>query len=517
MNPKGDFDWKGSGVETMTLKTWSQYAGPVRSRARLGGMGVALAACLLAWSTSGQAGPPGEPRGVSIDDDQYALEVVTLAQASATAHNAQGQSVTDPTSAEAAVQGAENLGSCNGRISAADARGVAAARPMARPFERSVVLTASSRANGGHYVVGPCFFRQGHDTAANASAQVWADFTLSFVDGVRPVAYEVKWALNREGTAGFQVATEASGPDGSPLNVSPDGSVSFVPRPASRYRFRVLTRVTSRDNGACCVSEERGSLHATISVSRVPILAAISARGNRIPAAEGTFQPYIIGGRPTSGYLAVGAIVIGERLHCTGTLVAPRTVLTAAHCLAHTYGKDLADGRMAFRTGPFAYEESAPSYKVVDRRVPAGYTESSSGYTDDIALAYLERDLPSEIKPYGLHLGSPGLPTYVQKRPLDFIGFGYDRSNEVDLGSPGIKRQAAIKVRTVEPKRFFYGGDNKQTCGGDSGGPAFLDSGSGRLLVAGVTSGGDEKCTVGAVDTRVDSYQDWLLESGALR
>src|SRR5207248_1940994 len=95
--------------------------------------------------------------------------------------------------------------------------------------------------------------------------------------------------------------------------------------------------------------------------------------------------------------------------------------------------------------------------------------------------------------------------------PLSFVGYGY----ELVDGSPGglgVKRMAVIPLSQIAQKTMRYEDAAKNTCNGDSGGPAlFIDSkDGGHWVLAGVTSLGDRGCTDYGVDTRVDTYFKWI-------
>jgi len=73
-----------------------------------------------------------------------------------------------------------------------------------------------------------------------------------------------------------------------------------------------------------------------------------------------------------------------------------------------------------------------------------------------------------------------------------------------------VKRVVTIPISQVAATQFAYQAAGKNTCNGDSGGPAFATDASGNLTVAGVTSYGDQSCTQYGVDTRVDTFQSFI-------
>lgn len=231
------------------------------------------------------------------------------------------------------------------------------------------------------------------------------------------------------------------------------------------------------------------------AVAWVPILATSAWFGADAHA--------VIGGRPVSAadWPEVVALMYpgedGLEPGCSGTLIAPRVVLTAAHCLAHVDGVAELDP-VAVRFG--ADDLSAGGTDLRVRRVRA-MSNGLDGF--DLGLVFLERDAP--VRPAPLARGScaarrGGRVTLVGYGVTDRETHGVLHAVELgvselscrdpELGCVGHGKGGAYLVATP-------GG----MCGGDSGGPIFVVTPSGRY-VAGVVSGP-------AADEQADECDHW--------
>lgn len=213
-------------------------------------------------------------------------------------------------------------------------------------------------------------------------------------------------------------------------------------------------------------------------------------------------QPFarIINGSVTSDFPSVGLVGDSSGNFCSGTLIAPQYVLTAAHCaegVANTAGR--------FRLGTATYSTSQVF-------VHPNYNSNliGSDEANDIAIYRLSQPV-TNVTPSPIFRGTP-----LVGQLLTLVGFGGGGTGNTGTdGSFGTKRVGTTPIDQVTTKLIRWNFDNNSeanTAPGDSGGPAFLQV-NGVYQVAGVTSGGDrEDAGIGdrSFDTRVDAFAAWI-------
>ncbi|QDE85753.1 S1 family peptidase [Myxococcus xanthus] len=235
------------------------------------------------------------------------------------------------------------------------------------------------------------------------------------------------------------------------------------------------------------------------------LLAAGACGPSVVPVSPETLTPArraVVGGAPEPGFPAVAAIVpvspfCGEpdeaaRVLCTGTLVAPRVVLTAAHCVENADAPRVFSVVFAAET---ARASAAQRIRVVEGRLHPARRPGVS----DLGVLILASDAP--VAP--LAWEAQAFPADGVGRLARVVGFGVDGE-----GGSGLRRGGLSRIRSVEADAFSVEAAPAMSCGGDSGGPVFIEE-DGLERLAGVTSFGDLTCSTGT-NTRVDVHADFI-------
>lgn len=255
----------------------------------------------------------------------------------------------------------------------------------------------------------------------------------------------------------------------------------------------------------------------------------------RVSAVE--ISPYIVNGTNANvaNYPSFASLAIyispyqySSGTYCGATVLNSRYILTAAHCI---YGKSYTmlytvvvpqlEDESQFPNGNVQLARAAEFY------YPDNYVDSSAVYwPNDIAIIKLESDL--NVSNFVGVLNSSINNSYDVNGTYKAIGHGYVNGNvaggtrllETTLTFVPFATCSAYYGANLGPGHVCFTGPQigsyrNSTCSGDSGGPVYLDSGSGYVQI-GITSFGPSTCgnpalPVTSVFTEVSDYYSWIL------
>jgi hypothetical protein len=231
---------------------------------------------------------------------------------------------------------------------------------------------------------------------------------------------------------------------------------------------------------------------------------------------------------PNVGAFLLRRADLSLRIICSGTLVSPTVFMTASHCTAFALSLGQTDAYVTFDPN-FGRDPDHTIFHTPYHGTIHHNPDAKPPYHADVSVIVLDAPVsgitPAKIAPLGFLDGLRGAGTI---KTTEYLNVGYGTAEQIVVPTvgptfpfDGIRKWTISGFYALDPQYVHLNQNIHQgfsgTGYGDSGGPTFVQTANGPVIIS-VVSTGDVPCYATSVNQRVETKasQDFLARFLAL-